>query len=267
MNNTVMSDYSLLDDTNVVSVLFHPRKESQSIAWPDNVQHLLIPVSSDVALGAAFHHTDKKAPVILFFHGNGEIVADYNEIGMLYTREKINFFPVDYRGYGRSSGRPGVAAMVADSLKVFDFTQKWMADNSYTGNLVVMGRSLGSACALEIAARRQNNFAGLIIESGFARMLPLLRLLGLAPERLGLSEEIGFQNINKISDYNKALLVIHAEYDHIIPFADGRELFDACPSADKRFLKIDQADHNTIFYYGFEPYLREVKSFLDRLAA
>lgn len=267
MNNTATPDYSLFDRAEIVSVLFHPRKESESVAWPDNVQHLLIPVASEVTLGAAFHHADKKAPVVLFFHGNGEIVADYNEIGLLYTRAGINFFPVDYRGYGRSSGQPGVATMMADCLKVFGFIQNWMADNGYTGPLVVMGRSLGSACALEIAATRQDDFSGLVIESGFAQVLPLLRLLGVNAERMGITEEVGFRNIDKISSYRKPLLVIHAEYDHIISFADGRELFEVCPSADKKFLKIDQADHNTIFYYGFEAYLYEVKSLLEKLTA
>ena len=49
---------------------------------------------------------DPAAPSILFFHGNGEIVADYDDLGPLYNRMGINFLAADYRGYGRSTGRP-----------------------------------------------------------------------------------------------------------------------------------------------------------------
>ncbi len=101
-----------------------------------------------------------------------------------------------------------------------------------------MGRSLGSASALELAANFGDDISGLVIESGFAYALPLLRLLGVNTERLGITEEKGFNNIAKIKKYSGPLLVIHAEKDHIIPFSDGRALYEACPSTRKEFLEI-----------------------------
>ena len=121
----------------------------------------------------------ESAPNVLFFHGNGEIVADYNDLGPLYISNGLNFMPVDYRGYGRSTGRPTVAAMMMDCHSIFEFTKRWLRDNGYTGRFIVMGRSLGSAPALELASHYKDQIDGLIVESGFAYTGPLLALVGI----------------------------------------------------------------------------------------
>jgi fermentation-respiration switch protein FrsA (DUF1100 family) len=131
--------------------------------------------------------------------------------------------------------------------------------------MVLMGRSLGSASVLELAAGSQDSTGGLIVESGFAYAEPLLRLLGIDPEALGFKEEKGFGNIDKIKMYQKPTLIIHAEFDHIIPFSDGEALYTACPATDKAFLKIPGANHNDIFMRGLQPYLDAVRKLVERV--
>jgi fermentation-respiration switch protein FrsA (DUF1100 family) len=128
-----------------------------------------------------------------------------------------------------------------------------------------MGRSLGSASVLELAAAGGGAIDGLIVESGFAFAAPLLQLLGIDPDALGFKEESGFRNIDKIRKFNNPTLIIHAEFDHIIPFSDGEALYDACPSPDKDFLKISGANHNDIFMRGFQEYLAAVKDLAVRV--
>jgi fermentation-respiration switch protein FrsA (DUF1100 family) len=253
------TDYSAFDHPDILAFLFHPRPEDFSAPLPENAESVVIPVSGGEQIGACFHRAGQDAPTILFFHGNGEIVADYNDIAPLYNQIGLNFFPVDYRGYGRSTGRPSVSAMMNDCRDVFDFIGKWLETNGYPGPLIVMGRSLGSACALELAAACPDKIDALIIESGFAYALPLLRLLGIPVESLNLQEEDGFRNIDKIRPFTKPALIIHAQYDHIIPFSDGQALYDACQSEYKRMLEIKGADHNSIFFNGMEDYLQAVR--------
>ncbi len=136
-------------------------------------------------VGARFHGAGQHDPVLLFFHGNGEIVADYDEMAPVYTRMGINFLPVDYRGYGRSTGSPTITAMMADSHRILGFTEEFLHERGYRGPVIVMGRSLGSASALELASRYEDRIAGLIIESGFARTGPLLQLLGVNLKAIG----------------------------------------------------------------------------------
>ena len=171
-------DYSALDRPEIARLIFHPRSETGSFA-NTLATDMYIPVGEEISVGARFHLAGKEAPNILFFHGNGEIVSDYDDLGPVYNRMGINFLPVDYRGYGRSGGEPTVSSMMRDCLTVYDFTRKWLSDNGFKGPFIVMGRSLGSASALELASRHVDNIDGLIIESGFAFTEPLLRLLGV----------------------------------------------------------------------------------------
>ena len=259
MSNLSQIDYSSLDHPEVLALLFHPRPGWSAPAEVYGVEEMSVPVEDGVSLGAKLHHADKSAPVILFFHGNGEIVSDYDDLGPVYVRMGINFLPVDYRGYGRSTGSPTVTGMMRDCHTIFDHVKQWLTQRGYSGPLIVMGRSLGSASALELAAHYEDEIAGLVVESGFSNVIPLLRLVGVDIDRLGISDKDDLRNIEKIQGYSRPVLVIHAEYDHIIPFSDGQALFNACASSDKRFLKIPGADHNTIFAMGIEDYMKEVK--------
>ncbi|KPJ78386.1 MAG: temperature sensitive supressor [Deltaproteobacteria bacterium SG8_13] len=254
---------SALDVPEVLAVLFHPRPElGAAPALPPSCD-LMIPVEAEVSVGARFHIADESAPNILFFHGNGEIVADYHDLGALYNRMGINFLAVDYRGYGRSGGQPTVVSMMADCHRIFEFTRTWLHEQRHRGPLVVMGRSLGSASAIELASAHRQAVAGLVVESGFASAGPLLRLLGIDPATLGFDESRSFRNVDKINTVDMPTVIIHAEHDHIISVQEGQTLFDACGSAQKVFVKIPGANHNDIFMRGLDAYIGAVKQLTD----
>ena len=271
MKNISTLDYSALDRAEVLMFLFHPRPEStgpvSKNADPQKrasgPKDILIPVQDDIAIGARFHMAQKTGGNLLFFHGNGEIVADYDELGGVYNQSGINFLAVDYRGYGRSGGKPTVTAMMQDCHLIFQFVRKWLQQNHFTGPLILMGRSLGSASVLELAAAYKDVIDGLIVESGFAYAAPLLSLLGIDVTALGFKEEEGFRNIDKIRNFDKPTLIIHAEFDHIIPYSAGQALYEACPYANKKLLKIPGANHNDIFMRGFQQYLAAVKDIVE----
>ncbi|MBA4396767.1 MAG: alpha/beta hydrolase [Syntrophus sp. (in: bacteria)] len=261
------NDYSAFDISEIIMFLFHPRPEWRMPMMGQGTESHMIPVESDVAVGARFYLAAKSSPNILFFHGNGEIVADYEEVGLLFTQMGINFLPVDYRGYGQSTGRPTVTAMMQDAHVIFAYVRNWLKEREFTGRLCVMGRSLGSAPALDLAFHYPRFIDGLIIESGFAYISPLLRLIGVDPSHYGLSEEQGPRNLDKIRQWDKPLLVIHAEYDQIISYAEGLALYEASPAADKKLLMIPNATHNDIFFQGMNAYLQAVGDLAHRTAA
>ena len=264
-------DYATLDRPEILMFLFHPRPEpvvqtfqtAESETRAAGQIDILIPVEADIAIGARFHMAETSGANLLFFHGNGEIVADYDELGNVYNRMGINLLAVDYRGYGRSSGKPTVTAMMRDCHIIFHFVRKWLEQNNYGGPIIPMGRSLGSASVLELAATYKNLIDGLIVESGFAFAGPLLTLLGIDVASLGFKEAKGFRNVDKIRSFDKPTLIIHAEYDHIIPYSDGQALHDACPSEDKQLLKIFGANHNDIFMRGMQEYLAAIKNMVE----
>jgi fermentation-respiration switch protein FrsA (DUF1100 family) len=260
-------DYSVLDRPEILMFLFHPRPGWGASGAGSGGEDILIPVEGDVQIGARFHRCDNAAATILFFHGNGEIVADYDEMGTVYNRIGVNFLPVDYRGYGRSTGRPTIAAMMRDSHIIFDFANNWLRDKGCQGPLILMGRSLGSASALELASHYRDRVDGLIVESGFAFSGPLLQLLGIDLRAIDFEEESGLGNIEKIQGFDKPTLIIHAELDHIIPFSDGQALYNASPARDKTLLKITAANHNDIFMRGLPDYMAAIKTLAVKAVA
>jgi len=137
----------------------------------------------------------------------------------------------------------------------------WLRKEDYRGPLIVMGRSLGSASALELAFHHSEALAGIIIESGFAYLGPLLDLIGVPLSVAGISEEDGRFNIEKIKTFHKATLIIHAQYDQVIPFGDAKALYEASGSAVKRLVMIPGADHNTIFAQGLQIYMSAIADF------
>jgi pimeloyl-ACP methyl ester carboxylesterase len=258
MSDSHFDDYSALDHPGILAYIFHPRASMR----PPGPDDFLIPVGDGVHIGACFHVAGKNAPIIVFFHGNGEIVTDYDDLGPLYTRLGINFFVVDYRGYGWSTGTPTVSDMMADSHRIMDFVTQWCRDQGFSGALSVMGRSLGSASAIGLATARPSEVATLIVESGFAGTESLLRVLGIDPAARGIRMAPELDNREKIRQWAGPALIIHGEQDQLIPFSHGQALYDACPSSEKNLLKIAGAGHNDIFLRGLDPYLSAVKSLL-----
>lgn len=253
-----------LDRPEVLTHVFHPRREVALRPATGSVE-LSIPVGEGIALGARYHPSTASHGCLLFFHGNGEIVADYDELAPFFTRAGAAFLAVDYRGYGRSSGMPSIASLLADSHAVVDFALRWQSEIGCTGPLMVMGRSLGSAAALEIAASYPEAVSGLILESAFAHGAALLRRLGLDVARMGIErqcEEV-FDQIAKIRRCRQPTLILHGEQDIIIPLADARALFEASPAEQKRLLTIALADHNTLLLHGFTAYFDGIKRLVD----
>lgn len=266
MPDACRSGVETLDRPEILARLFHPRRESRPP--PEGAEDLLVPVADGFELGARFHSSEARNPTLLFFHGNGEVAADYDDLGPLFTGAGWNFFALDYRGYGRSSGRPTATALLCDARAAFPWVRGWLAARGCSGPVAVFGRSLGSVPALEIASGVGfSEVAGLVIESGFARLLPLLEVLGADASRLGVTEEMGFRNLEKIRRYGGPTLIIHGERDVLIPPAEGRALFEASTAEDKRLLLIPRADHNSLFVHGPEAYFGAVADLARKLGA
>lgn len=260
---TVIDHYSLLDKPEILVRLFYPRPEYPHLKPPEGSQSISFSVSEGITLGGYFHLSSPHDPTVLLFHGNGEIAADYHDIASLFKKVGLNILVVDYRGYGRSEGFPTVSSLIRDCHDVFHHTLKWLDKQDYSKKIIIFGRSLGSVPALEIAYVHQEMVDALVVESGFAHLFSLMRVLGLGE----LEKYIGdpFRHTEKIAAFKKTTLIIHAQYDHIIPFSEGEALFQACGSPDKLLIKVMGANHNDIFFVGMREYLGALASLAKKL--
>jgi len=155
--------------------------------------------------------------------------------------------------------------MMSDAHLIFQEIKAFLAEEQRNGCLLIMGRSLGSASAIEICHVHSQDVGGLIIESGFAMTLPLLQNLGVDIEQLGLGELDGFQNVPKIAAINKPTLILHAQYDRIIPLTSAEILQMHSPARNKEFQVIPGADHNTILEIAGFRYFVAIRRFIDKI--
>ena len=255
--------YEKLDQPAVLNLIFHPRNDDTAL--PTGAIDHDIEVEPGVVLGARFFMVEDPAAVnILFFHGNGEVVSDYDDIGPQFNEQGLNFLAVDYRGYGRSSGTPTVRDMVGDAHLVLADVKKWLADQGRTGSLAVMGRSLGSVPAIDLAAN-DKGVKALIIESGIGQTMPLLLALGVDVQALGITEADGFGNVEKVEKVLTPSFFLHAQHDQIIPVAIAVELHSMCGAESKEFQTIPGADHNNIFERTGKLYFEAIQLFTRKI--
>jgi pimeloyl-ACP methyl ester carboxylesterase len=252
----------LLDRPEVLGVLFHPRREAGVPQISAGVHTVRLEVEENVRVGGKIFAAGPGAPVILFFHGNGEIASDYMQIAPLFRRLGLTLFVIDYRGYGMSDGRPTSTALLRDAWACYERAGDALAGRGIAfERLYLMGRSLGSAAVLEIAARHPEGIAGLIIESGFAHTFALIERLGGIRLPNAREDRDGFGNLAKIAGVDLPTLIIHGEEDFIIPVEDGRDLYDASPAKEKHLVTVPGAGHNDLMLIGRNAYFGAIAQF------
>jgi alpha-beta hydrolase superfamily lysophospholipase len=253
---------SIIDQPEVLRVLFHPRPDYGLPPQGPNAHPVSVQVGPNVAVGGWLYSAGPAAPAILYFHGNGEVASDYDEISTLYTQRGITLLVMDYRGYGTSGGSPTAAHLLADAAVAFDALERIFEDHGLVpAHLYVMGRSLGSAPAIQVAQYAGGQLEGLIIESGFSDTFGLLARLGAWVPEADEGRD-GFNNPSKMSQITTRTLIIHGQNDVLIPPEDGQELFNRCAARDKQLVLIPNAGHNDLMLVGMMPYFEAIRAFV-----
>jgi hypothetical protein len=253
-------DLSSLDRPEVLRIAFSPRKSPVKPQKP-NTKNYFIEVEKGVKIGCRFHTRRFDYPSLLYFHGNATIVDDLDQFAPFYNKIGINLFVASYRGYGLSDGTPTITNLIKDSHRIFEECRKIVEENDFRKSLFVMGRSIGSIPAAEIAYHYQDDIQGLIIESGPANNLRQY-IRGLIPLNHPIwSDEWEFLNKVKLRSIYKPTLIIHAEHDNGIPLEEARELYDNSAAKDKRLKIIPNADHNNLMIIGKQQYYKAIQEF------
>jgi hypothetical protein len=255
-------DAHAIDHPGILAMVFHPRRDAGPPPDGERVRELLFRVGEGAVIGSRLYAASSRAPVILYFHGNGEIASDYDDIAPLYIARGMNLLVVDYRGYGRSTGTPTLTGMIRDARDVFASARQQLEACGFQGRLWAMGRSLGSASALEIARSFGSQLGGVIVESGFADTVGLFQRVGIPVRRHAIPQAWARFNVMAVAQVTIPVLLIHGERDMLIPLADGEALLEACPSVRKELVVIPGAGHNDILWAGTGQYMDAVTRFV-----
>jgi alpha-beta hydrolase superfamily lysophospholipase len=270
MSDDIVSDdldLSFLDEPTVLSILFplaymgHPSLAGRG-GPAEGAPESSIEVEAGIRVGYGFWVTDVDSPSLLYFHGNGETVDDYEWVASVYAQIGVNLFVVDYRGYGASDGRATFSNTVKDSRTVFRFFAERIRALGMRESLFVMGRSIGSIPACEVASRYQDEIRGLVIESGAANNFRY-RWAHHRPARDDVLGDDGvFLNKVKLRQVTIPTLIIHGRSDDIVPFSEGEELYRNSAAEDKRLLAVARAGHNDLLAVDPEGYFASIQTFV-----
>lgn len=195
------------------------------------------------------------APVLLFCHGNAGNIGDRVYNVKLLHDAGIAVLIFDYRGYGRSEGKPSQVGVHRDARAAWD----WLVHERGipASRVSLFGRSLGGAVAIELATHVEPH--RLIVESSFTSIADMAAVaMPMVPRPLVPRL---FDSITTIARVRCPVLVLHGTEDELVPFAMGRKLFDAC-HAPKRFVPIEGAGHNDTVDVGGRPYVECIRSFV-----
>lgn len=192
----------------------------------------------------------------LFLHGNAGNVTHRLDHAQAILDAGSAFLVVDYRGYGKSHGRPSEQGFYEDG----DAAYGDLIRLAYTPDrIIVQGESLGTAVAVDLAIRRE--CAAVILES------PLMsagKVAGTVLPFLGPLLVRGYDTHSKISRVRVPVLVIHGDADEIVPFSQGQSVFHAA-NEPKEFWAVSGAHHNDLLEVTGTEYVVRLRSFYRRV--
>lgn len=243
--------------------LFYPRNDEESAsklaAYP-NVEQLTISTDGRVVSGWMIHQAEGKAPLVLYFGGNGEIAANrilyLVESGDIGTFAGCNFAFLDYPGYGLSSGTPGEASLKQMGLDVYDALSA--REDVDASRIVLFGFSMGTGVANYVASNR--TAAGLVLFAPYAdgydlynTMIPvfvgpLRALVAFKMESVKFAESVRLKPI-----------IFSSVDDHTVPIASSERLSAAYP-AGCEIVTMQGFDHNG--YWGSGDVLNRVSQYI-----
>lgn len=225
---------------------------------PEAVEEQWIETPDGQFLHAWYCRAEKPVASGLFCHGNtGNLTVSADVIPhLLRAGFSVLFF--DYRGFGRSSGRPSVAGVIADGVTAAKFHDRIRPPELPS---VLYGFSLGGAIAAQVI--RRHHFDGLILQSTFTSLPHITRVLF---PRLPLHLLAGdlFNTLAVVERLQVPLLVIHGTHDEVAPCFMGRQLYAAC-SGKKRLHCVEGGLHKDLFFREPEALIATIARFIAEL--
>jgi fermentation-respiration switch protein FrsA (DUF1100 family) len=191
------------------------------------------------------------------FHGNAANIANRADIYDFLRSVPANVLAVEYRGYGKSEGKPDEAGLYLDAQAAYEYLVK---DRGVPpGRIVAIGHSLGTAVATDLASKRE--VGGLVLEAPFVSGAAVARRVYPFLPGLGAVLKTKFETGKKLAQVRAPVLVVHCKDDPVIPFAMGEEVFRLAREP-KSFLRIEGMCHEEASLIAPEIYRAKLREFL-----
>ena len=192
--------------------------------------------------------------LILYFHGNAGDLQRWGNITQFFVDLNYSVIVMDYRGYGKSTGKRSMESLYADSNLWYEYAKKFYQENEIT----LYGRSLGTAFSTYVASSHQPK--NLVLESPFYSIEEVAksRFPFLPIESLLHYKFPTYQYINKV---HCPITIIHGTADIVVEFEQGEQLFNSIETDQKTFISIPDGGHNDLV--SFEEYIGAIENVLE----
>lgn len=241
------------------SFIYHPEKALHRNPGDINLQYESIDFNAadGISLHGWYIPSADKRGVVLFCHGNGGNISHRLDTIRMLNNLGFAVFIFDYRGYGKSSGKPDEDGTYLDALAAWTYLKE--IKKIPAEKIIVHGRSLGGAIAVWLAANAEP--AALIVESSFTSAIDVAK--SMTPfQFFTWIITYKYSAVDHIKKVKCPILIIHSRDDRLIPFELGRNLYLAAPGSPE-FLEI-QGGHNNGFIISSEVYIPGLDNFLKR---
>lgn len=239
--------------------LFYPQKEIDY--YPKDIgldfENVYFQSQDGLKLSGWFIPANNARYTVIFTHGNAGNISHRVEKLKFFNSLGCNVFIFDYRGYGRSQGRPSEKGLYIDTKSAYDYL---LSRTIIPEKLIGYGESLGGTFIIALALR--NKMRALIVDSAFTSAADMVKhLYHFLPAWFFASR---LDSLSKIKLINIPKLIIHSLNDEIVPYKLGQKLYNAA-GQPKEFLQI-HGGHNSCFFES-ESILREkIADFLKRIS-
>jgi fermentation-respiration switch protein FrsA (DUF1100 family) len=225
-----------------------------------HVQDVWLTASDGTKLHAWWIPGDQAKFTFLAFHGNAANIANRAPAYEFLRDLPGNVFALEYRGYGRSDGKPSEVGLYRDSEAAYQYLVNAKRIDPKT--IVSFGQSLGSAVAAHLAA--QHELGGVVLEAPFPSAARMARRVFWFLPGLGLLVHSQFDTQAKLAQINAPVLIVHCKQDPVIPFQFGQEVYSAA-HPPKDFLPIDGQCHEEASLIAPAQYRVALQKFLTSL--
>ncbi len=164
-------------------------------------------------LRARLYEASAEAPHVLYFPAEFDTDETLHLLGSGFQSINFSLIAFEYKGTGNSQGDFSFEGVFEEAEYFFKAVKRWMDRQNRKGDLVIMGRSFGSAVALDLALKKQNDVLCLVIESGFDSGRTFLERSGVDASLIPEGEIFG--NRGKMALFKKPVLFIHSPRDVI----------------------------------------------------
>lgn len=239
---------------------FHPDTVNvmDAEALPHGLTEVSITASDGVTLNLLHLPNDQSDKLLLYFHGNARNIYRRMPSLLRLQKEGLNVVALSYRGFGKSGGSPSEKGIYIDGQTALDFVRKELSIPKQ--NIYILGRSLGSTVALEVAQGKK--MGGIILVSPFTSAREHAKTGNL--KYLAPLAGNAFNNVEKIKLQKSPVLIIHGTRDSVTPYSMGVKLFEE-GKPPKQMMTFENASHSDLQDIYADRYFSGIRDFIFQL--